>query len=121
HASNACGGSETRIASLNIPGSAVAQGAANETTLQTKLNINSIYFPTDWPTMKDPETGLVASQQSRLEENAADFKQFLEIQPDAKLSLEAYCDVRASIAYNQALAERRAELVKNFLVEHGIP
>ena len=31
------------------------------------------------------------------------------IQPEAKLILEAYCDVRGSVEYNQDLAERRAE------------
>ncbi len=120
HASNACGGSETRTATLHLTGG-VMQAAANETTLETKLNINSIYFPTDWPTIKDPQSGLVPSQQSRVGENASDFKKYLGLRPDAKLILEAYCDVRGSVKYNEDLAERRAELVKSFLVQQGIP
>jgi outer membrane protein OmpA-like peptidoglycan-associated protein len=121
HASNACGGSETRTATLHIPGSGILQGAANETTLETKLSFNSVYFPTDWPTLKAPLNGLVPSQQRRVEENASDFSQYLTLQPDAKLILEAYADVRGSMAYNQALSERRAENVKSLLVAHGIP
>jgi outer membrane protein OmpA-like peptidoglycan-associated protein len=97
------------------------QAAANETTLETKLNINSIYFPTDWPTLKDPQSGLVPSQQNRVGENASDFRKYLGLRPDAKLILEAYCDVRGSVKYNQDLAERRAALVKSFLVQQGIP
>jgi len=121
HATNACGGSETRTATLHLTGNGVLQGAANETTLASKLTINSIYFPTDWPTVNDPQNGLVPSQQSRVQENAVDFKQYLGLKPDAKLVLEAYCDVRGSVEYNQALAERRAELVKQYLIGQGIP
>jgi len=119
-ASNSCGGSETRIATLHITGNEVLQGSTDESTLQTKLNSNSVYFPTDWPTIKDPDGGLVPSQASRVEANASDFKQYLVHHPEAKLILEAYCDVRGSVAYNQALAERRASEVKNYLVQHGI-
>lgn len=120
HATNACGGSETRTATLQLM-NGILQGAANESTLASKININSIYFPTDWPTAKDPEKGLVPSQQNRVQENATDFKQYLGLKPDAKLILEAYCDVRGSVKYNQALAERRADLVKQYLVTQGIP
>jgi len=119
HASNACGGSETRTATLHMTGNVMQ--AASETTLETKLNINSIYFPTDWPTVKDPQSGLVPSQQSRVGENASDFKKYLGLKPGATLILEAYCDVRGSVKYNQGLAERRAALVKSFLVQQGIP
>jgi outer membrane protein OmpA-like peptidoglycan-associated protein/plastocyanin len=120
HATSSCGGGETRTATLRVPGS-VLQGAANESTLQTKLNFNSVYFPTDWPTVKDPLNGLVPSQQSRVDENATDFKQYLGLRQDAKLILEAHADERGTVAYNRALSERRAENVKSFLVEHGIP
>ena len=121
-ASNACGGSETRTATLHVTGSkGVLQGTANETTLETKLNFNSIYFPTDWPSLLDMQTGLVPSQERRVEENALDFKQYLALRSSAKMILEAYADVRGSLDYNQALSERRGELVKSFLVQQGIP
>ena len=121
-ASNACGGSETRTATLQVKGSkGVLQGTANETTLETKLNFNSIYFPTDWPSKLDMQTGLVPSQERRVEENAMDFKQYLALRSNAKMILEAYADVRGSLDYNQALSERRGELVKRFLIQQGIP
>ena len=122
HASNACGGSETRTATLHITGSIdVQQPAVNEATLETKLTFNSIYFPTNLPTVADPQGGLVPSQERRLEEIVTNFKQYLTIRPEANLILEAHADLRGSVAFNKALSQRRADRVKSYLVEHGIP
>ena len=122
HASNACGGSETRTATLHITGSIdVLQATVSEATLETKLTFNSIYFPTNLPTVADPQGGLVPSQEKRLEEIVTNFKQYLAIRPEANLILEAHADLRGSVAFNKALSQRRADLVKSYLVEHGIP
>jgi outer membrane protein OmpA-like peptidoglycan-associated protein len=121
HAANACGGSETRTATLHILGAIEAEAAVNEATLETRLTFNSIYFPTNLPTVKDPQGGLVPSQQRRLESMARDFKDYLTVRPEANLALQAHADMRGSAAFNKALSQRRADLVKNYLVEHGIP
>jgi outer membrane protein OmpA-like peptidoglycan-associated protein len=122
HASNACGGSESRTATLHITGSNdLQQAAVSEATLETKLTFNSIYFPTNLPTVADPKGGLVASQDRRLEEIVTNFKQYLTIRPEANLILQAHADLRGSVAFNKALSQRRADLVKSYLVEHGIP
>jgi outer membrane protein OmpA-like peptidoglycan-associated protein len=122
HASNACGGSETRTASLHIVGSIEPmQAAVSETTLETKLTFNSIYFPTNLPTKADPQGGLVPSQQGRLDEMASDFKQYLQLRPEAHLILEAHADQRGNVAFNKALSQRRADRVMSYLVEHGVP
>jgi len=121
-ASNACGGTETRTATLHITGSNdVLQAAVNEATLETKLTFNSIYYPTNLPTVKDPQGGLVPSQEKRMAEIVANFKDYLTVRPEAKLILGAHADVRGSVEFNKALSQRRADLVKNYLVEHGIP
>jgi outer membrane protein OmpA-like peptidoglycan-associated protein len=121
HASNACGGSETRTAALHIVGSIdAAQAAVTETTLETKLSFNSIYFPTNLPTPAAPQEGLVPSQERRLEEVVTNFKQYLPLRPEAHLILQAHADVRGSSAYNKALSQRRADRVKTYLVDHGI-
>jgi hypothetical protein len=52
---------------------------------------------------------------------AADFKKYLAVKPDAKLTLEAHADPRGSDELNQALTERRAARVKKFLGEQGVP
>jgi outer membrane protein OmpA-like peptidoglycan-associated protein len=122
HASNACGGSETRTATLHITGSIdLQQAVVSEATLETKLTFNSIYFPTNLPTVKAPLEGLPPSQEQRMAEIVTNFKQYLTIRPEANLILQAHADLRGSVEFNKALSQRRADLVKNYLVEHGIP
>jgi len=89
--------------------------------LEARLLLHSVYFPTAKPPVNDPNAGLVASQQATLTTLAADFKKYLEAKPDAHLTLEGHADVRGSVAYNQALSERRVARVKSFLVENGVP
>jgi len=122
HAGNACGGSETRTATLHITGSIdVAQATVTEATLETKLTFNSIYFPTNLPTTAEPQGGLVPGQERRLQEIVSNFKQYLALRPEAHLILQAHADHRGSIAFNRALSQRRADRVKSYLVENGIP
>lgn len=90
--------------------------------LESRLALgHSVYFPTAQPPVKDPNAGLIASQQQTLVALAADFQKYLQAKPDAHLILEGHADPRGSVAYNQALSERRVARVKSFLVEHGIP
>jgi len=118
HASNPCGGDETRTATLHLTGS-IKSGAA-ETTEFSEVALVSLYFPTDWPTKDHPEGGLLKSQQDELTTLAGAFKSYLEKDPNARLLLEAHADVRASSNHNQALTERRAARVKDYLVGQGI-
>jgi hypothetical protein len=121
HSSNACGGSETRTASLHIVGSIEAVGReAMAEVLQVKLPGNSIYFPTNLPLKAKPKGGLVSSQEQLLAQLVTNFKQYLQFSPDAKLTLEGHADRRGSVQYNMALSERRAERVRGFLEEQGI-
>jgi len=82
---------------------------------------NSVYFPTDLPTKRHPEGGLVSSQQQVLQQLATSLKQYLQAVPDAHLVLEGYADRRGSAGYNMSLSGRRADRVKAFLVEQGVP
>ncbi len=122
-ATNACGETQTKTASLHIVGSVdrALESTVMETTLATKLSLNSVYFPTAMPTPKEPAVGLVTSQQSTLTELAGNFKKYLEFRSEAHLILEAHADKRGSPKYNQALTERRANRVKSFLTEQGVP
>lgn len=89
--------------------------------LEARLALHSVYFPTGQPTVKDPNAGLLPSQQKILLNLATDFKKYLQAKPDAHITLEGHADHRGSAAFNQALTERRVARVKGFLVENGVP
>jgi hypothetical protein len=110
-ATNVCGGTSTQTASLHITGTVEPIPA---------VTLESIFYPTDYPDKKNPQVGLVKSQQLELATLAGGFKKYLEYDPDAKLSIEAHADARASKSYNQDLSERRVERIKGYLVEQGI-
>ncbi|MGH9772567.1 MAG: OmpA family protein [Candidatus Acidiferrales bacterium] len=110
-ATNVCGGTSTQTASLHITGTVEPIPA---------VTLQSVFYPTDYPDKKDPQVGLVKSQQLDVATLAAGFKKYLEYDPDAKLSIEAYADVRGSKPFNQDLSERRVERIKQYLVDQGI-
>jgi outer membrane protein OmpA-like peptidoglycan-associated protein len=89
--------------------------------LETRLALHSVFFPTNLPTAKNPKGGLVASQQGTLTALASDFKNYLVYKPEAQLTLTGHADLRGSVAFNQALSERRVARTKQFLVEQGVP
>jgi outer membrane protein OmpA-like peptidoglycan-associated protein len=114
-ATNACGVTETRTATVRLTGS------IDSPPPPPSLALNSIYFPTNFPTMANPQEGLVESQQRVLVDLADSFKKHLERDPQARLILNAHADERGPTTFNQALSERRAEIVRSFLMEHGVP
>jgi OmpA family protein len=111
NATNACGGSETKTVVVHLNGSVEPIPA---------VPLHSVFFPTAYPTEEDPRLGLVRSQQEELTTLATGFKQYLEYDPDAKLSLGGNTDERGADKYNDSLSERRVQRVKDFLVSQGI-
>ncbi len=89
--------------------------------LEARLALHSVFFPTAQPRATHPEGGLVESQQATLSTLASDFKSYLAIKPNARITLTGHADVRGSVKYNQALTERRVNRAKAFLVEQGVP
>jgi outer membrane protein OmpA-like peptidoglycan-associated protein len=89
--------------------------------LETRLALHSIFFQTDVPTIQHPDGGLLASQEATLATLATDFKRYLELKPDAYLTLTGYADLRGSAEYNQTLSERRVTRTKLLLVNQGVP
>ena len=88
--------------------------------MEARLALNSIYFPTSMPPVEDPNAGLVDSQRQTLVALAADFKKYLESNPEAHLILEGHTDPRGRTEYDQKLSERRVDCVKSFMVEQGV-
>ena len=111
NATNVCGGSASQTAAFHITGTVEP--------IPT-VTLQSVFYPTDYPDKKNPQVGLVKSQQLELSTLAAGFKKYLEYDPDAKLSVEAHADERGSKPFNQDLSERRVERIKQFLVDQGI-
>ncbi len=89
--------------------------------LEKRLALRSVFFPTNAPPPAHPDRGLLESQQQTLTSLATDFKSYLDMKPNATITLTGHADIRASAAYNQALTERRVDIVKQFLVQQGIP
>jgi hypothetical protein len=106
-ASNVCGGSDSTTAAVHIVG-------------DVEPNIASVFFPTAYPKSEYYTIGLLHSQQMRLVPIANAFKIYMEHAPDAKLVLIGNADPRPSDT-NLQLSQRRAELVKVFLVDMGVP
>ena len=111
-AKNECGGSDTQTTSVRIVGSIEP--------IPT-IPLASVFFPTGIPDKRHPERGLLKSQQDVLTRTAAGFKAYLEYDPQAQLSILANTDERDSKARNNALSQRRADRVKQFLISQGVP
>jgi len=110
-ASNACGGSITKTATLHVVGSIDPPPA---------ITLASLFYPTDYPTMKHPQAGLVTSEKEVLNKLARNFEKYQQYDRHAQLMIVAHADVRASREYNQALSERRADLIRDYLVSQGV-
>jgi outer membrane protein OmpA-like peptidoglycan-associated protein len=110
-ATNDCGGAETRTVALHIVGT-IEPGA---------LAMRSVYFPTDRPRNLISEADLLPSEQEELRSVAEAFKKYLAYKSDARLILAGHADRRGPDSYNQFLSKRRAELVRRFLMEQGVP
>lgn len=106
-ASNVCGGSESKQATVHLVG-------------LIEPMISSVFFPTAYPSNKHPDKGLLLSQQEQLKRIATVFKAYSQSVPDAKLTLAGMADYRGAKASNWRLSERRVAIVKDFLVAQGI-
>jgi outer membrane protein OmpA-like peptidoglycan-associated protein len=89
--------------------------------IEKRLALHSVYFATAKPRVEDPDAGLLASQEKTLTALATDFLIYLQVKPDARLTLEGHADPRGSTEYNQQLSQRRVDRVKGFLVGLGVP
>ena len=107
-ASNVCGGSDMKVATVHLVGN-------------IEPTITSLFFPTGYPDRGHPDKGLLKSQQEKLIKVATVFKLYMEHAPDAKLDLVGLADPRGHSKANLKLSARRAMIVKDFLIAQGIP
>src|SRR6201984_74229 len=111
-ATNACGGQTTKTATLHFVGSLDPPPSAT---------LLSVFYPTTYPTKHHPKVGLVRDEKMTLDNIATQFKNFGLDEHNASLVVIGYADVRGSRKYNTALSERRAALIRDYLVSKGIP
>jgi len=112
-ASNGCGGTITKTAALHVVGSIDPA---------PPVVVASVFYPSNYPHASKPTIGLTASQKAVLKEAAARFKTHQQYADDnITLIVVGYADVRGPKNYNLQLSQRRAELVKQYLVSQGIP
>lgn len=110
-ATNVCGGTTTQTANLHITGSIEPMPV---------VTLESVFYPTAYPVKEHPDVGLLGSQQQSLDQVASTFKKYLDYDDTAKLTVVGHADVRGSAPYNEALSQRRADRVKDYLVAQGI-
>ena len=80
-----------------------------DNTTVTNVELERVYFSFDQFTLTNKARRV-------LDANAV----ILKSSPALKVSIEGHCDSRGSDEYNLALGERRAHVVKNYLVSLGI-
>lgn len=71
--------------------------------------IDNIFYDFDKATLRPESTKALDELVGLLNEN-----------PNVTIELSAHCDYKGSAEYNKGLAQRRAESVVNYLIEHGI-
>jgi peptidoglycan-associated lipoprotein len=75
----------------------------------TAGGLSTVYFAYDSSTLSD-------SARSIIDANAA----FLKASPAVQVQVEGHADERGGVQYNLALAERRANAVRDYLVAMGV-
>jgi len=78
--------------------------------LNRERPLGDVYFDLDNSTIKD-------EGRAALETNATWLKRWTS----TRISIEGHCDERGTAEYNLGLGERRANAVKAYLVELGVP
>lgn len=89
---------------------APAMASVSDEVDKPDFTAETIYFEFD--------SALLSSQAREILIGQADY---LRGNVDVRLTLEGHCDERGTEAYNMALGQRRADAVKKFLSDMGIP
>ena len=83
---------------------------ALQADLVAKAGSDTVYFGTDEYSL-DQATQVTLAAQAR----------WLVANPSVRASIEGHADERGTREYNQALGERRANAVRDYLVSQGVP
>ena len=81
----------------------------NTTTPVTAASLRVVYFDLD-------SYSISASAQADLDANA----KMLRDNPSLKVTIEGHCDERGTVEYNLALGQKRADAVRDWLLNAGV-
>ena len=103
---------ETKSSAAAPTGSEFEEGAVTPSAETTPMpDLGTVYFDFD-------RYDIRADQKPTLRANA---EKILANKGGGVITLEGHCDERGSEEYNLALGERRADAVKRYLVDLGVP
>jgi len=88
----------------------VVELPALQADLVAKAGSDTVYFGTDEYSL-DQATQTTLAAQAR----------WMMANPNVRASIEGHCDERGTREYNQALGERRANAVRDYLLSQGVP
>ena len=88
----------------------VVELPALQADLVAKAGSDTVYFGTDEYSL-DQATQTTLAAQAR----------WMLANPNVRASIEGHCDERGTREYNQALGERRANAVRDYLLSQGVP
>lgn len=112
----ACGGGAKRVAQTAPPAPVVAPEPVRPVEVpveapEARLALAPIYFDYD-------RSDIRANQRGQLADNAKAIESDADVM---RVIIEGHCDERGTNEYNMALGQRRADSVKNYFVNYGIP
>jgi peptidoglycan-associated lipoprotein len=84
-------------------------GPAETTKPEETFGIETIYFDYDQSVIRDDQRATLGSNANAIKGMSL-----------AKVTVEGHCDERGSDEYNLALGERRANAVRQYLVDSGV-
>ena len=88
----------------------VVELPALQADLVAKAGSDTVYFGTDEFVLDEASKATLAAQARWMMAN-----------PNVRASIEGHCDERGTREYNQALGERRANAVRDYLLSQGVP
>lgn len=88
---------------------ATATPSAAELNAEALRNMQVVYFEYDSFTLSDASRAALDANAKLLRSNAT-----------LTVSLDGHCDERGTVEYNQALGQKRAEAVQQYLVDTGV-
>ncbi len=101
---------ETRVTRVTPPAETTLRPSAAASPAAASPFLKDVFFDYDTARIREDQKPALRDDFIWLREH-----------PQAKVTIEGNCDERGTVEYNLALGERRAKVVKEYLVAAGIP